>query len=233
MAATSSLPAPIQKAIDAVPAMIEGIKRDRPGLIRAMRIERQNAMIAFTRVLLCSTSLAHDGVCIFLNGDWVRPPTTEELARKANISYAAAKRCIAELKRRKWLSSKQIRRKNPVSGLLEVSPALRCLTPHFWRALGLWLLFKQSCAWAKKRAKRRLFVPFKVIKTTAAAVKSASGVAKSVLRDMKSIAAESSPGKRFIDWIAYKARRHAESSDKLLRRNSRNDPLNVQGLFQA
>lgn len=107
-----------------------------------------------------------------------------EIAEEAGISYAQAKRCLAYLKQLGYISSKQIRRKNKVTGQLEVSPGLRFLTPKFWLAVGLWDLFKASVAWAKKHATRFFYMPFKAINLAENTVKQVGELADNVLKGL-------------------------------------------------
>lgn len=113
--------------------------------------------------MLLSCSLQHDGAICKINDKWTKPKTIKELADQAGISFDQAKRCLAFLNKLELIISKQIKRKNKVNGQLEVSPGLRFFTEKFWRALGLWDLFKKSVEWAKKHCKRVFLMPFKGI----------------------------------------------------------------------
>ena len=137
MSATSALPLPIQRGIDLIPWFIALITKSRPGLVRAMRSDRQKCLAEFLKIILLSTSLQHDGAVIYLNERWAKPKTLQEIAEEAGISYPQAKRCLALLKQLGYISSKQIKRKNKISGQLEVSPGLRFLTRKFWQTVGL------------------------------------------------------------------------------------------------
>ena len=164
MALTSAaIPLPLQKAIDQLPDFIESIRTTRPGLIRAMRRERRDSMTKLLRAMLLSCSLQHDGAICRIHEKWAKPKTVEELAEQAGISYSQAARCLADLRAREYITSKQIKRKNKINGQIEVSPGLRFFTPKFWKELGLWELFQKSMAWAKKHCKRMFRLPFKVI----------------------------------------------------------------------
>ena len=184
MAFTSALPLPIQRGIDLIPFFIALITKSRPGLVRSMRSDRQECLGKFLKIILLSTSLQHDGAVIYLTDRWAKPKTLAEIAEEAGISYAQAKRCLAFLKQLGYITSKQIKRKNKINGQLEVSPALRCLTRKFWQAVGLWELFKTSIAWAKRHAKRALYMPFKAVKMAENAIKQIGGLAGNVLKTM-------------------------------------------------
>lgn len=186
--ASSAIPLPLQKAIDFLPIFIEMLAKARRGLIRSMRSERKEAMVKFLTVILLSTSLQHDGAVVYLNERWAKPKTLQELADEAGISYSQAKRCLALLKELEFITSKQIKRKNKRTGQLEVSPALRCLTRKFWQKIGLWDLYKQSVAWAKKHIKRFIYIPFKAIKMAEKAAKQASGFVGDILKSMQQTA---------------------------------------------
>ena len=160
---TAAIPLPLQQAIDSLPDFIQSIRTTRPGLIRAMRQERQDSMTKFLRAMLLSCSLQHDGAICRIHDEWVKPKTIEELAEQAEISFFQAKRCLADLRAGEYITSKQIKRKNKINGQVEVSPGLRFFTQKFWEELGLWELFQKSMAWAKKYCKRLFIMPFKAI----------------------------------------------------------------------
>lgn len=189
MSATSAIPLPLQKAIDFIPLFVASITKSRPGLIRAMRSDRQECLGKFLKIILLSTSLQHDGAVIYLNERWAKPKTLMEIAEEARISFAQAKRCLALLKQLGYITSKQIKRKNKVSGQLEVSPALRVLTRKFWQAVGLWDLYKASVAWAKKHVRRFLHMPFKAVQMAENTAKTAGNIVHSLLNVMQ-VAAE-------------------------------------------
>lgn len=184
MALSSALPLPIQKAIWLIPYFIATIIKSRPGLVRAMRSDRQECLAKFLKIILLSTSLQHDGAVIYLNENWAKPKTLMEIAEEAGISYSQAKRCLALLKQLGYITSRQIKRKNKINGQLEVSPALRVLTLKFWQAVGLLDLYKASVAWAKKHVKRALYIPFKAVKMADNAIKKVGGLAGDVLKNM-------------------------------------------------
>lgn len=184
MASTSAIPLPLEKAVVFIPNFVASITKSRPGLVRAMRSDRQECLCKFLKIILLSTSLQHDGAVIYLNERWAKPKTLKEIAEEAGISYAQAKRCLALLKQLGYITSKQIKRKNKVSGQLEVSPALRVLTLKFWQAVGLLDLYKASVAWAKKHVKRAFYMPFKAVKMAENTIKKVGGLAGDVLKTM-------------------------------------------------
>lgn len=185
MALTSSLPLPLQKAIDQLPDFIKSIRKTRPGLIRAMRPERQDSMTRLLTAMLLSCSLQHDGAICHINDKWAKPKTVEELAEQAKISFSNAKRCLSDLKKMGYITSRQIKRKNRISGQIEVSPGLRFFTSKFWMELRLWDLFRQSMEWAKKHCKRKFLMPFKGIKTKVGnTMKQAGEIAGEVLKTL-------------------------------------------------
>lgn len=178
---TSTLPLLLTLAIDCLPKFIESLLRARPDSIRAMRPERQECLLKLLTAMLRSCSLQHDGVIAAINGAWVRPKVIAELADQAGISFAQAKRGMADLRKMEYMASSQIKRKNAATGQLEVSPGLRVLTPKFWKALGLWDMFKQSVAWAKKHCKRKFQMPFRAVKIAAKKIKPVFTAAASVV----------------------------------------------------
>lgn len=184
LASASAIPLPLQKAINFLPCFIIAIAKARPGLIRAMRSDRQECMIKFLTALLLSTSLQHDGAICYINESWVKPKTLQELAESARISYSQAKRCLALLVQLGFITSKQIKRKNRISGKFEVSPAMRYLTQKFWQAVGLLDLFRQSVAWAKKHCKRIFLMPFKAVKLAEKTAHQAGSVVGEVMRNL-------------------------------------------------
>lgn len=161
-----------------------------------MRPERKEALVKFLTAILLSTSLQHDGAVVYLNDRWAKPKTLKELAEEAGISYAQAKRCLALLKEFDFITSKQIKRKNKITGQLEVSPALRCLTRKFWQKIGLWDLYKASVAWAKKHATRALYMPFKAVTFIEKTAQKAGNIAHSLLNFMQMAAEQEKEANR-------------------------------------
>lgn len=146
-----------------------------------MRPERQDCLLKLLTAMLQSCSLQHDGAICAINGAWVRPKIIAELADQAGISFAQAKRGMADLRHMEYMASSQIKRKNAATGQLEVSPGLRILTPKFWKALGLWDMFKQSVAWAKKHCKRKFQMPFRTVKLAAKQLKTTFTAAAAIV----------------------------------------------------
>lgn len=183
MTLKSALPLLIQRAIDNISDFVDSL--ERPGSIRAMRPERNDSLKKLLTAMLLSCSLQHEGAICKINDKWTKPKTIKELADQAKISFDQAKRCLAFLMELKFITSKQIKRKNKVNGQLEVSPGLRFFTEKFWRALGLCDLFKKSVEWAKKHCKRMFLMPFKGIIQKAKKDFAAAGeVMESVLKVM-------------------------------------------------
>ena len=206
MSASSAIPLPLQKGIDFVPFFIEFLSRARIGLIRCMRKERKEALKKFLTVLILSTSLQHDGAICYITDTTAKPKTLQELAAEAGISFAQAKRCLALLKDFGYIASKQIKRKNRINGEFEVSPALRVLTKKFWQKIGLWELYQESMAWAKKHCRRYFIMPFKAIKLAEKTLKQVGGLVGGVLKSMhkeaeqQAIKAETEGQKRAKFW---------------------------------
>lgn len=151
----------------------------------AMRADKRGNIQKGLEVLIRSCSLQHDGVICRIFDAVARPLTVVEMAHFAGFSERTAARVIDYLVKMGWVESKQIRRKNPKTGQIEVSWGIRRFTQKFWAALGLWRLFKESLAWAKEHGKRRLIVPFKAISVKVkSTVKHVSSLVKSVLGDM-------------------------------------------------
>lgn len=179
-----NLPFLLQTSLELVPNFIKSIRKARPGCVRAMRPERQKSFAKLLPVLLLGVSLQHDGAICIINGSTVRPMTIEDMARKAGLNTANIERMLADLKDMGYLASKQIKRKNRITGQLEVSPGLRFFTAKFWKDLGLKTLFEKSVLWAKKHCKRYFTMPYKLVKTAEKAIKQVGGIVGSVLKDM-------------------------------------------------
>ena len=98
VATTSSFPLPIQIAIELLPNFVAALQYARPLCERAMRPERKDCLIKLLTAMLRSCSLQHNGAICAINGDWVRPKVIAELAEQAGISFAQAKRSMANIK---------------------------------------------------------------------------------------------------------------------------------------
>lgn len=130
---------------------------------RAMRSDRRNNLLGVAAAMLRGCSLQHDGVICHFSGLWVRPMTIPEIATLAKICPKTVTRCLADLMDLELIECKQIKRRNPKTGIIEVSIGIRRFTEKFWKALGLWDLFKKSCQWAKENGNRRLIMGFKSV----------------------------------------------------------------------
>lgn len=134
---TSSLPLPIQTAIELLPNFVAALQYACPLCDRAMRPERQECLVKLLTAMLHSCSLQHDGAICAINGDWVRPKVIAELAKQAGISFAQAKRGMADLCKLEFVVSKKIKQKISTNGKYKDVPH-RFFTPKFWKVIGLW-----------------------------------------------------------------------------------------------
>lgn len=190
----SSLPLLLQKALESVSALVESLSHARPDCIRAMRPERKKSLEKLLICMLRSCSLQHDGTLVAVNGPYARPKTVREYAVQCGLTVDNVKNCLADLRALNYLAGKQIKRKNPVSGQLEVTPGLRQFTEKFWRDLGLWDLFQEQVAWAKKHATKKLLLPFRAVKAKLQdTAKSAGQVVKQVMDKLKKAASAPPP----------------------------------------
>lgn len=130
---------------------------------RGMRCDRKNNILNVSSVMLRGCCLQHDGLICHFSGMWVRPMCIAEIATMAKICKKTVSRCIADMVDLDLIETTQIKRKNPKTGEVEVSIGIRRFTKKFWKALGLWDLFKQGCQWAKEHGRRRLVMPFKSV----------------------------------------------------------------------
>lgn len=194
MFTTSALPLLLQKAIDGLSSLLDSLDYARPDCIRAMRPERKKSLVKLLTYMLRSCSLQNGGTLIAVNGPYARPKTVKEYAVQSGLSVANVKRCLADLRALDYLSGKQIKRKNPVSGQLEVTPGLRQFTQKFWKDLGLWDLFREQVAWAKQHATKKLLLPFRAVKSKIQDIaKSAGQVVKQVMGSIKKAASAPPP----------------------------------------
>lgn len=165
--AKSQLPLFLSECLKKIPNLVNsalfrfGRSGDR---MRSMRADRMDNHIKVLTCLMRSCSLKHDGLFCHIDQNWERPMMVSEIADYCGLSDKTVFRCMADLKDLGLIESQQIKRKNPVSGQLEVSIGIRRFTAKFWELLRVKLWFKNACEWAKKNAKRRLLMPFKVIK---------------------------------------------------------------------
>lgn len=186
--AAASLPILITTALNSLPALMasEDVIYKCPGHEGiAMRADKRGNIQKGLTVLVRSCCLQHEGLFCKIMDNLARPLTVVEMAKFAGFSERTAARVIDYLVKMGWVESKQIRRKNPKTGQIEVSWGIRRFTQKFWAALGLWRLFKESLAWAKEHGKRRLIVPFKAVSVKIkSSVKQIGSLAKSVLGAM-------------------------------------------------
>lgn len=191
---TSALPLLLQKALDGLSSLINRLDYARPDCIRAMRPERKRSLVKLLSCMIRSCSLQHNGTLVAVNGPYARPKIVNEYAVQSGLSVPNVKRCLADLRDLGYISGKQIKRKNSISGGLEVTPGLRQFTEKFWRDLGLLELFKEQVEWAKKHASKKLFLPFRAVKAKLQeTAKSAGQVVKQVMDKLKKAASAPSP----------------------------------------
>lgn len=160
------LPILIQTALTLFVPFLDthAVKYGRSGVRqRGMRCDRKNNIMGVIAVMLRGCCLQHQGVICHFSGIFVRPMTLAEIATLAQICPKTVTRCIADLVDLGLIECTQIKRKNPKTGMLEVSIGIRKFTKKFWKAIGLWDFFKKSCAWAKEHGKHRIVIPFKKI----------------------------------------------------------------------
>lgn len=131
--------------------------------LRGMRSDRRNNILAVAAVLIRSCCLQHGGVFCRIEKGWARLISIPEMAARAGIVTRTVSRCLADLVDLGLIECKQIKRKNPITGQLEVSVGIRRFTNKFWKMVNLAKLFDDSIKWAKENGKRRLIVPFKKI----------------------------------------------------------------------
>lgn len=184
---TSSRPRVLQTAINGIPELVTSVKWSRQPTERAMRPERQETMKKWLiHMLFYNCSLEHGGSIGKINGKWFQPITVKEMAADTKLSYQQVERCLADLRNLGFIESKQIRRKNPVNGKLEVSPGLRSFTRKFWEALGLWDEYQSAVEWAKKHSRHTFDIHYKPVKAKGAKtpVKPAGPIATRVMKNM-------------------------------------------------
>lgn len=191
---TSSLPLLLQKAIDSVSSLVDGLSHARPGCIRAMRPERKRSLVKLLSCMIRSCSLQNGGTLVAVNGSYVRPKTVNEYAAQTGLSIDNVKNCLVDLRALGYIAGNQIKRKNSISGGLEVTPGLRQFTEKFWRDLGLLELFKEQVAWAKEHATKKLLLPFRKVKAKLQdTAKSAGQVVKQVMGKLQKAASAAHP----------------------------------------
>lgn len=183
--AVASLPLVIQDSIRFIsayllsPAVIFGRSGDRK---RGMRSDRRENIEAVLCVLLRACSLQHGGIFCHFTRFWVRPISIPEIAKYLGICTRTVARCLADLVDLGLIECQQIKRKNPLTGQLEVSVGLRKFTDKFWEAIGQLEKYRQAQEWARKNGRRKFLLPFKCISTKIKdTAKRAGDIAKSVL----------------------------------------------------
>lgn len=158
-----SIPLILRTAWAFLPDLLDRNRYSRPGCLRGMRRDRRNNFYRLLSALLCSVSLQHSGALCVINGRYVRPLTREDMARKTGLSIPTIDRLLEQLREWGYLESKQIKRKNKINGIFEVSPGLRFFTEKFWKEFSLLDMFKKSVSWAKKHCSRSFSLKFKTI----------------------------------------------------------------------
>ena len=158
-----SFPLVLQAACARLPDLLQRNRYARKGCQRAMRSDRRDSFARLLPVLLGGVSLQHGGAICAINGRSVRPLTREDMAQKTGLSIPTIDRLLEQLRELGYLESKQIKRKNKINGIFEVSPGLRFFTDKFWKEFTLLDMFKKSVAWAKKHCSRYFSLKFKTI----------------------------------------------------------------------
>lgn len=183
---SSNYPRVLQSACVLFPDLLATKRYARVGCLRGMRSDRRANFSRLLRVLLSSVSLQHDGAVCAINGRSVRPLTREDMSLKSGLSVPTVDRLLEQLRQWGYLTSKQIKRKNIITGKLEVSPGLRFFTEKFWQELRLLDVFKKSVSWAKKHCSRSFSLHFKTISAKAKEVFStARETLKPVLKSLR------------------------------------------------
>lgn len=163
MTPPANMPQIIRTAWAYLPDLIQNNRYSRAGCVRGMRRDRYNNLHKLLSALVCAVSLQHNGAICVLNGRYVRPLTREDMANKTGLSIPTIDRLLEQLREWGYLESKQIKRKNKINGIFEVSPGLRFFTDKFWKEFSLLDMFKKSVSWAKKHCSRSFSLKFKSI----------------------------------------------------------------------
>lgn len=152
---------------------------------RGMRSDRRRNILTVITILIKACDLKYSGIFCKITRFWSRPLTIAEIADLAKLSIKTVSRCISDLVDLGIVEREQIKKKNKVTGLLDVSIGIRRFTAKFWDALGLTDRFEEGCQWARANARRKLYMPFKSISMKLKKVCSSAGdVAKSVLNGL-------------------------------------------------
>lgn len=141
----------IQNALTRLPYLIEKCLYLRPGIWRAMRPERQSALLVLLDGLVRHACLALDGGLVKMAGNAAMPLTIKQMAGMVNKPTRNVDRTLFDLRALGLLtSSTQIRRKGPYG--LEVAPVLRAFTTKFWGMLGLLSQFIAAVKYASENS---------------------------------------------------------------------------------
>lgn len=152
---------------------------------RGMRSDRRRNILTVLTILIKACDLKYSGIFCKITRFWSRPLTVAEIAYMARLSVKTVGRCIADLVDLGLVECEQIKKKNKVTGLLDVSIGIRRFTAKFWSTLGLADKFEEGCQWAKANARRKLFMPFKSISMKLKKTYSSAGnIAKSMLKGL-------------------------------------------------
>lgn len=177
-----NFPLPIAQALSQLGAYLasHSVRYGRSGpRHRAMRCDRRKNILAVASAMLRGCSLQHDGLVCLITAQWSRPLCLAEIASLTGKCTKTVSRSISDMVDLGLITTEQIKRRNPITGLLEVSIGIRRFTPKFWQVLGLLDLYKKSVEWAKKHARRKLLMPFKVVPCK---VKQAANSAASIVK---------------------------------------------------
>lgn len=188
--AVASLPLIIQDSLGFIsayllsPAVMFGRSGKSP---RAMRSDRRGNLQKVLAVLIRGCCLQHGGIICHMTRFWVRPLSIPEIAAYVGVCARTVARCLADLVDLGLIECHQIKRKNPITGQIEVSIGIRKFTNKFWEAIGQLEKYRQAEKWAKKNGRRRFLCPFKQIGATIKqAAQSASGLAKKAIKGLES-----------------------------------------------
>lgn len=164
--ASQSLPLPISRALGRLESLFSSpnVLYGRPESIRAMRPERQSALVKLFTFFLKTCCLAQDGALLRVIPDIKRgvPVTVEKMVEATGLPRRTINRCLYDAKNLGLLKSGEQIKRTGADGRLEVSPVVRVLTPKFWQSVGLWELYQKSVAYAKGAA-IKISLPFRKI----------------------------------------------------------------------
>lgn len=188
--AVASLPLIIQDSLNFIsayllsPAVMFGRSGKSP---RAMRSDRRGNLQKVLAVLIRGCCLQHGGIICHMTRFWVRPLSIPEIAAYVGVCARTVARCMADLVDLGLIECSQIKRKNPITGQIEVSIGIRRFTDKFWEAIGQLEKYKEAEKWAKKNGKRKFLCPFKQVGATIKqAAQSASTLAHKAIKGLES-----------------------------------------------